>query len=228
MERLAAHPLTASFRAPFSPGDAPQNYFQIVTNPLNLTEISTRLAEGKYADLNAWFDDVELVWSNCDAYYTSDASKSFTTPIDRRYYAVVTAELRRIFAKEKTLFVRLGIGNWSRALYELRTEVTDLMTRPPAKVRQFTPSLGTVRTMKQSASSLSDRELHRFLAMANELTADEDQREMVRIVAEGHPELDTGAPELRVDVTKLNLATIQALKEFVRAAFERQGKKYVE
>jgi hypothetical protein len=140
----------------------------------------------------------------------------------------VTTELRRIFAKEKALFVRLGIAHWSRTLYELRTEVTDLMTRPPAKVRQLTPSLGSVRMMKQSASSLSDRELHRFLGMANALTADEDQREMVRIVADGHPELDTGAADLRVDVTKLNLATVQALKEFVKGAFERQGKKYNE
>jgi hypothetical protein len=142
----------------------------------------------------------------------------------------VTSELRRLFAKEKSVFARLAIGNWSRALYELRTEVTDLMTRPPGKIKQFTPSLGTVRTMKPPASAIGDRELAQLVAVANDLTSDEDQEEMIRIITAGQPELADGAAdaparEIVVDVMKLNPTTIQALKEFMKKALERQGKE---
>jgi hypothetical protein len=51
---------------------------------------------------------------------------------------------------------------------------------------------------------------------------------MIRIVTAAYPELEAGGAEIRVDVTKLNLATIQALTEFMKAALEKQGKKYPE
>jgi hypothetical protein len=224
MDRLMAHPITAMFKAPVLKGEEPENYFQIVTNPQDLNTIRKRLEEGKYETIQSWVDDVETVWTNCDSYYSLSSSRSN----DRRYFIAVTTEGRKIFAKEKSLFDRLSIGNWCRSVYELRTEVTDFMTQPPGKVKQFTPTLGTARTMKQAAPFANDRDLQNFIVAGSMLTADEDHREMIKILCEQNPELDNGNPELFIDVTRLNPPTIQALKDFMKAALERQGKKYPE
>jgi hypothetical protein len=169
-----------------------------------------------------------LVWTNSDSYYSAEASKQFTTPSDRKYFSVVATELRRIFAKEKKIFAQLGIGNWGHTIYEMRTEVTDLMTQLPDKIKQFTSSLGKARIIKQSVSTLNDKELNILSRIANDLTSVEDQKEMIRIVTTNHPELETGEQELHVDITKLSLSTIQTLKEFMKTALQRQGEKYPE
>jgi len=102
------------------------------------------------------------------------------------------------------------------------------MTQPPGKVKQFTPSLGTARTMKQATPFSNDRELQNFIIAGSMITSDDDHREMIRILSTQSPELDNGNSELFIDVAKLNVPTIQALKEFMRSALERQGKKYPE
>jgi hypothetical protein len=228
MDRLISHPIASPFRSPIIPGEEPENYFQIIPNPRNLDAIRQSLEEGKYHQIQEWFDDVELVWTNCDSYYSADSSKQFTTPSDRKYFSVVTTELRRIFAKEKRIFTQFAIGNWSHTIYELRTEVTDLMTQLPDKLKQFTSSLGKARTIKQSISTINEKELNILARIANGLTSVEDQKEMIRIVTANQPELDTGEQELRVDITKLSIPTIQTLKEFMKNALQRQGEKYPE
>jgi hypothetical protein len=104
-----------------------------------------------------------------------------------------------------------------------------MLTRPPGKARPFAPSVATVRSAKQAKAPLQDRELFRFLQVAGEmLNSEQDQREMIKILTTAHPELETGSPDLQVDVTKLPSQTIFALRDYMRDALSRQGKRYAE
>ena len=217
MDRLMAHPISSLFKDPIAKGEEPDRYFDVVKNPQYLQPIHQKLEDGGYKQVQDWLDDVELVWSNVELFYGNKSSWGFAA-----------AENRRLFAKEKELFDRVAIGTWCKEVYGLRTLVTDLMTQPPEKVRQFVEKLGAVRTMKHSQPLLGEKELQSFMKAAEMLTSDEDHREMIKIVTDLQPELENGRQEIFVDVTKLQLSTINALVEFMKGALEKQGQKYPE
>ena len=140
-------------------------------------------------------------------------------------WAVAAAENRRLFAKEKKLFDAMMIGGWCGQVYDLRTSVTELMTKPPPKVKQVAESLGSVRTMK-TTQVMTEKELHNFLIATQMLTSDEHQRELINIVISSQPEMETGKTDLYIDATKLSLQTVTRLKEYMTEALEKQGLKY--
>lgn len=217
MDRVMAHPISNLFKEPIAKGEEPERYYDVVKNPQYLNPIRQKLENGQYKQIKDWMDDVELVWSNVELFYGGKSSWGFAA-----------AENRRLFAKEKSLFEQTMIGSWCREVYGLRTLVTELMTQPPEKVRQFADKLGAVRTMKHSQPLLSEKELQSFMQAAEMLTSDEDHREIIRIVTEMQPELENGRQEIFVDVTKLKPSTVQAVTEYMKSALEKQGLKYPE
>lgn len=216
MERLMAHPIATEFNEPSSKEEEPKKYGDIV-KPKALSPIKKKLEEDRYEMIQDWLDDIELVWSNVEHFYESNS-----------HWMAAAGENRRLFAKEKRIFERQIIGNWCGEVYDLRTEVTDLMTKPPEKVRQYADKLGSVRAMKPSQVLLSERELTAFITAGQMLSGDEDHREMIKILTSMQPELETGGAELFIDATGLELTTVSALKEYMTSALEKQGLKYPE
>jgi hypothetical protein len=102
------------------------------------------------------------------------------------------------------------------------------MSQPPARVKQYGSSLGAAHTIKQSMPPLTEREMQNFVTAAEMLTSEADQTEMLRIIDEMHPEIDPGSTEVYLDVTRINLPTVYALRDFMRTALEKRGLKYPE
>lgn len=218
MTEIMSHPISTLFRDPVVPGDvAPPQYFEIISNPQDLSTIKTQLIDKKYTSVQKWLDDVEAVWANAEQYHGKD------TP-----FAIAAAENRRLWGKIKKNIENSAIGKWCGDVYEYRTQITDIMTQPPSKVKQFTSSLGTARSMKQAQPTLSEKEIHNFILASSQLTTDDDYREMINIITEMQPELETGSQELDVDVSKLNINTINRLKEYIKSKLEKFGLKYPE
>jgi hypothetical protein len=102
------------------------------------------------------------------------------------------------------------------------------MSQPPARVKQYGSSLGAAHTIKQSMPPLSEREMQNFVTAAEMLNTEEDHTEMLRIIDEMHPEVDPGSSEVYLDVTKINLPTVYALRDYMKTTLEKRGLKYPE
>lgn len=217
MNQMIAHPIANDFIEPIQPGDDMQDYFEIIKNPRDLTSIKNNLIENKYNCVQAWIDDVELVWANAEQYYPPDS-----------HQIVIAAECRRLFAKHKHSVDALSMGTWCGEVYRLRTRFYDLMGQPPARVKQYASSLGAAHTMKQNMPKFTERECQNFIAASERLSGEEDQREMIRIIDEMQPDIDPGSAEIHLDLTKLNLQTLYALRDYMRTTLEKRGSKYPE
>ena len=217
MDQIISHPIANDFIEPVQPSDDMQDYFETIKNPQDLTSIKNKLIEKKYTSVQQWADDVELVWANHELYYGQNA-----------HQASIAAECRRLFGKYRHSVDALSMVTWCGEVYRLRSRLYDLMGQPPARVKQYASSLGAAHTMKQNMPRFTEREFQSFIAASEMLTGDEDQKEMLKIIDEMQPEIDPGTAEIHIDLTKLNLQTLYALRDYMRTTLEKKGSKYPE
>lgn len=215
MNRIMIHPISSPFRQPITQKDVPEHYFETVTKPIDLSTIKTKLLEGKYQTIQQWFDDMELTWSNAELFHGKESS-----------FGIVAVENRRLFNKEKKKLFGQSIDQWCGLVYELRSEITDLMNQPPSKVKQFADTLGAARSMKPNQQVMSEREKQCFIKASEMLTSEDEHKKIIGIISETQPELDNGNSELYIDVAKLNRNTAIAIKDYMKTALENDGKKY--
>ena len=217
IDRIIAHPISFIFRQPFPADKAPQEYFDKLKQPSDLNMVKKRLQEGQITTVQQWFDEMETVWSNAEILTTKDKN-----------YSVIISENRKLFNKERKKLNGMNIGQWCGHVYEMRTEITDLMNQPPSKIKQFTDTLGAARSTKPNQQKMNERDLQNFIKATEMLTSDEDQKELIRIVTEQQPDLDTGNNEIFIDVSKLNPTTLSLIKDYIKQSLEKNGKKYPE
>ncbi|GIL73313.1 hypothetical protein Vretifemale_3511 [Volvox reticuliferus] len=67
LQRLMRNRVAALFLKPVDPAEAP-GYLDVVTRPMDLSTVTSRLRQRAYADLNELLADVDQIWENCRTY----------------------------------------------------------------------------------------------------------------------------------------------------------------
>lgn len=68
-EKLYNHPLALGFLRPVNPQlDGAPDYFQKISQPMDLGTIKNNLENNNYSNSKAWATDINLVWSNAMRY----------------------------------------------------------------------------------------------------------------------------------------------------------------
>ncbi|XP_041988946.1 PH-interacting protein isoform X2 [Aricia agestis] len=80
LRELCASADAEPFRAPVSPAQAP-DYLTIVSRPMDLGTVSTRLAAGEYASAEDFAADVRLVFTNSRLYNTNKRSRIYSMTV---------------------------------------------------------------------------------------------------------------------------------------------------
>ncbi|KAH0786732.1 Bromodomain containing protein [Histomonas meleagridis] len=202
------HPMTQIFKERLQLDDP------YINLPI-LPDVISKLKKNQYKTVREWTDDIEAVWENAEYYE------------QQQYTVTIASECRHLFSKFRREIDVLSLPTWRSEVYRLRSRVYDLMGQPPAKVKQYASSLGAAHTMRQNMPVLTDKEIQLFIAASEMMTLD-DQTEMLKIIDEMQPEIDPGTTEISLDVTKINLPTIYALREYMKTALEKRGEKYPE
>jgi hypothetical protein len=206
MGLISAHQVANDFLEPAQQGS---------DDPPDLPTITSRLRDCQYASVQAWLKDVESIWANAETVHGR------TSP-----QGIVANECRRLFDKYRRKVDILAMGTWSTEVYRLRTRVSDLIGQPPSRVKQYSSSLGAALTMKQNMPPFSEKEIQHFVAATEMMVREEDQTELIRIIDEMHPEIDSGAADFSVDVSKINLPTLYAMRDYMKSTLEKRGEKY--
>lgn len=215
IDRIMSHPISSPFRQPFASKAIPAEYFEKAKSLCDLTTVKNKILKGEINTIQQWFDDMELIWTNAETFFAKDHAMQ-----------LLINENRRLFHKEKKILFGQSIRQWCGNVYDLRTEITDIMNEPPSKIKQFADTLGAARSMKPNQQVMNERDLQNFLKATELMTSDEDQKNLIEKLSKFQPELDTGSTDLTIDTSKLNPDTIQALKEYMEQSLENKGKKY--
>jgi hypothetical protein len=187
--------------------------------PMDLNSIRTRLQESRYPKLQHWLDDVEQCWQAAE-------SKNVENPTEDRARIVILArENRRLFEKEKRMIDILSAHNWGNEVVRLRGRMADIMSDPPPKIKSVAEPM-IAKLVKQNTPPCNEQDLRCFVEASKQLNEEEDVHELHRIMTELQPDLLRDVEDLAIDVTKLSSTTLEALKVYTKAAFERRGLSY--
>jgi hypothetical protein len=218
LDALSEHPMAINFTEPFQPaGEDESDYFEKITNPQDISSIKTRLREDQYQTIQSWLKDVDLIWSNAELFYGPDALMS-----------TVADGCRSTFRKYRRRVDVLSMSTWCREVDRLKNRLTNLLGLPPPRVKQQSTSSTTTHGPRASPAPFSERELQSFVQASEMMTREEDQMEILKIIRENQAEIDSGEAELVLDVTRLNLQTMHALRDFMKPALEKRQLRYPE
>ena len=231
VDRLMSHPSTKPFLSFSLPNDTENQDSPSEESSESLNSIRQRLVDNKYTKLQAWLSDVEQCWAAIEKKNTEHPTE------DSQRELILAAENRRLFEKEKRAIDILTAHNWGNELVRLRGKIFELMIDPPPKIKTFATPFINSKIVKANQPSISDHDLKCFADASDLLTSDEDNNEMYRIVSEFQPDLilydsetlnNNNSTDLWFDVSKLNLQTFNALKNYVKSALEKAGLEYPE
>ena len=217
MRELAQHPIMTDFSEPIQPGDSEQNYFEVIHNPQDLSTITARLEAGEYKTAQSWLDDVETVWANAETFHGHNSMMS-----------VLAREGRRLFEKYIARFHIASPGTWCREVSRLKTRICDILGQPPPRMKAFAPSTAPGSASKLAHVPMTESELDSLVQASEMLVGDEEQNGMAEVIRELQPELDISQHGTLLDVTKLELETLYALREYLRDTLEKRNEKYPE
>lgn len=68
-EKLISWPVCSPFIEMFNTPD----YFELIKNPMSLSQVKSKLQSNKYESVQAWEDDINLIWSNVKTYKGNDS-----------------------------------------------------------------------------------------------------------------------------------------------------------
>lgn len=96
--------------------DSCPNYFNIVKTPMDLGTVRTKLVTGQYKSVADWKADVNLIWSNSNA-YNSKAS----------LLRSITKDLSDFYHKLTTYLTDSPQNDWNEQLNSLANEMNQIM-----------------------------------------------------------------------------------------------------
>ena len=207
INQLFLHPITLSMRK--LPRD--QN------TTIDLEEVRFNVLNRRYSAVSQMCNDLEKIWRELE-----DRNQNSQIAIK------IANECRRLLGKLRAQYDSSVLSQWCNTVYKIRSNLTLGMTQPPDAVTQVIPAIGKARPTKLSPTGMSEREMYNFLIAADMITKTEDHREMIKIVNQLQPELESSSMEVNLSVNDLNAQTAQALKNYMRTALERDGLTYPE
>jgi hypothetical protein len=211
MNTVMSHPGALFFMIPAVIGDDfPEDYFQVVADPIDFTTIHSCLCHHKYGAPDDWLVAVDLVFQNVRRYYRDGSIVDLATHVQNIF--------QRAYDKAFQLSTTAG---WCSEVLRLRDKIGHLNAAPPAAVTKPV-ALGK----KFLAQLLTDKEIKLFLVAMNKITKTEDHEQLLRIIREEEPGLSIGEGKVQLDILTLKPTTVSAAREFVKARLEEQGIPY--
>ena len=204
---LFHHPITLSMRS----------LPRAQNSSIDLEEVRFNVMNNKYRAVSQMCNDLERIWREME-------ERNHNSQIAIK----IANECRRLLGKLRAQYDSSVLSQWCNTVYKIRSNLTNEMTQPPAAVTQVIPAIGKARPTKLNPTGMSERETYNFLLAADMITKVEDHREMIKIVNQLQPELESSTMEVNLNVNDLTAQTAQALKNYMRTALERDGKTYPE
>lgn len=198
-------PICEIFLKPVDPEkDYAHNYYNIITNPQNLSEILRRLEGHEYDNYYQWENDMEHVWKNCILY----------NGIDSIYGQV--AESMQILWKKKCLKLKKdGYRGWLDYVNFLFMQLNKLILNCPDAMYECISS-------RNLGTSLNEKEINYISRSASNLTTKEDIHGLMQLFNIFRIPFLNEKKEVHVDIENIPPEASTIIKKYIK---ERMDKK---
>lgn len=214
MDKLMEHPITRLFHnfEKVDGFDSPKSF--------SLSTIKARLQDCDILNTNEWIDQVESCWSNDTNFQEKD----------KKYYITILTECKRIFKKLTDKINLNSLDKWCSNVYHIHSTQLAFARKPPRKFFSIVSQLDSFNQIdNEKIIPLSNAEIKAFIQANDMIKSEKIKVGLVEILTEFQPEFKaSNAPELWIDLTKLDVRTIRALREYLTIELEKQGDHYPE
>lgn len=216
MENLMEHPITKLFHD----FKSVESYNRLSQNFFCLSSIKTRLQNNEISNIKEWMNQVELCWSNTYNFQGKNA----------KYHSIVSTECKKIFEKLTKGINLNSLDKWCSNVYRLQSLQLSFARKPPRKLYPIANHLDSYKQIdNKKIIPLSNAEIKAFMKAQNMIKSEKILNDLVKIIKELQPEyILPNSTQLWLDLTKLDIKTVRALRNCLKAGLEKQGDKYPE
>lgn len=202
-ETLKKQPLNQYFLFPVDPeNDGLADYFDIITEPMDLSTIENKLTTNQYQNEYQWYKDVCLIYENAMKYH----------PEGSIYYLIAQYCLNSF--KKMSFEIESASGtlqSWYDAVSKQTQKLSSILLHHPTNKSidpQVTEVINKCKTMDPvSLSSIDD-----ITKKLNDLMKKQQHRyNMVSIIKELEPSINIDADDLRIPISTLSQETLNAV-----------------
>ena len=190
------------------------NYLEVITHPMDLSTVASKLDSGEYSSVSQFKGDVELIWSNAIQY---NGKKSFI--------GLIASQLRSLFLNETINLTDNEITDWLSRANSLKTQLSGIMkNEPKTLVPPPPPRESTRKQLSRQASApippqpalfhLTKEETTKLAEEVNSLTDEGQIEQIITLIQTHEPELLDGE-EIKINVNALQQKTLIALRTLV-------------
>jgi hypothetical protein len=202
MDEVLRHPGAVLFSDPPKPGpDFPEDYFEIVKHPMDLSTVATRLKSRRYRTVSDWTRAFDLVFANATTYYGAGDIVDLGD------------EIHAVFQKQCERFNLLTVEGWAAEVLRRRDQIAKLNSEAP-----FPPVLKSLIKNDQIGSQLATPAIVSTLVSGMQKAKDADtHREVGKILEAGNPELKLTEGKNTLDIIALAPASVLQVARYLRS-----------
>lgn len=225
LDALCSRSIAEVFATPVDPErDNCPTYLKVIENPMDFSTVRKKLEADKYATVEQWKSDVELIFENSYKFNTRQSLIS-----------MLAKQLQTEFHELTENLTSNPVADWVVRMHRLKTELNTIFQNGPRScvqngevVRRIGAAgkdkageklaMGADKGMKhkQSRMRMSEEEQMKLIENVNNLSDDEQIRMAVDLIKKCEPELvDVDEGEVELDVSNMSANTLFSLKKLV-------------
>lgn len=203
MTNLMKRPCSSLFLQPVNPElDGAPNYLKIVKKPTDLGTIKHHLEEGDYQSINAWWREMNLIWTNAEKFNGKES-----------FMCYLAYEIKRNFDKEYKRVAITNMQTWVQTVSKLKDKLDDLLDEPPDPVTKY--AIISEKSDVNQMKPLTEEEMDSFIKGSMLLSSPQDAKKMIHIIRSYEPRFQLPDDNAEIDVSTLSSNTLIALKNYV-------------
>lgn len=234
LDKLLVHSITKIFYDPSitNEDESDNNSTEDPANQIDFSIIKSNIENNKYSSIQQFFNDVDKVWKNIEAFDEDDAIQS----TDNAYITLAAEECSRLFNKLCTDENLFTIGSWCKAYAKAASQLKEVLQQCPiAKFKSIFSGIGNNgngsnnNKVKNGHTLYTEQELENFVK-ASELLRNkigsEFDRDICDFITKYQPEIDNGEKNVVISVTNLKPQTLSHIKVYIKDYLQKLGTKY--
>lgn len=209
-KKMMDYPCAKCFLEPVDPSE--KEYLEIINTPQDLTSILSRLENSLYKTVDAWEQDVNLIWYNAEKFNGSDS-----------YIFILASQLAKRFNKLIKVIDIEKVEYWMKYFYELEAHLDSLMKSSPPKTKEYFP---VDMENDDTEHKFTENDLTALEKALKSLTKPSDLLFFNNVLKRYVPIVDINAEPVAVDIRDLSNQTLRLLKDYAVKRHKEIGKPY--
>ncbi|OHT07734.1 Bromodomain containing protein [Tritrichomonas foetus] len=217
LDELISHPISTVFLEPVDPVlDEVPDYFNIISQPSDLSTVRERLLGDKYATLQEFKHDVNLIWDNAVTYNGRSSLPAY-----------IADQLSKIFSRRFSILEDPQIEQWINDYLKARSIICKLFHTAPKGLAPFHIGLDLVspeNEMPAISTRISNEDLQFFQQNADVFKNQQNYSKLVQILTENEPSVDTSDPNFTLNLANVSARTLRLIRTLISNAIEAKAK----